>query len=116
MIRWFRNKFYLCILSRLALAFLAAYFPSELLAYFMLFISFAFAALWIGIVRRDYGVEANGLVWWKPLRIFHSASYYVAGISLLLAQQDRVMARFAAYALLADVVVGFLAQQVHRLP
>jgi hypothetical protein len=113
MLESFRGKFIVCLSVRCLLALWALYFPSIYLAYAFLLLSLTWAAMWIGIFKRDYGAEA-GAIWWQQLRIYHASSYFVAALSLLLAEKDAVMAKLAYYALVSDVCMGFLAQRQHR--
>ena len=103
------NLFYFCILARTLLAL-------SLLRYrWMGYILLIPATVWLlmnfGIIQRDTGPEAGGVIWWKDLRIYHSMMYFAAAYCVL---HDK--AKIATFILLIDVFAGAVMQHNYRNP
>ena len=105
------DYFLLCILARLGLV--GAALTSSLqtsLFYFLIVVASAWILMHVGVIRRDKGPEANGVIWWKDLRIVHASMYLLAAVSLHIGWN-----RFAAVVLLADVSYGTRKRYAYRL-
>ena len=67
-----------------------------------------FITLWAGKLRQN-APEGGGVTWWNNLRPVHGTLWVVAGTMLL----SRSTQRYAWIILLADVILGLTAWNIH---